>query len=605
MIRMARWLLGVAAVLAAAPSVRAQSGPVVDFTQVTRPVVEVTDRQTIDFLLFELFIEPLQEPSRLQVIDVTLNGYGPDDVIVVYPSVEAFLIPELLPDSVQQIMSSWAPEVEYKLDSGNLPSDALAALIGSASDTVNRAEKAILYDVVQAVERNYRDLPVGILFERDSVGFTFQMWDYNPPAMQFIPRPTFDSDSTVQSVLELLKDVGYLPGQSAVGGGAAFSRPSDGIASVTKVLLDIRGVPDEQTRQMAARTVLLGSFDFDRSGAIDAPREIDAVPCDVWAALDAAFPGFLYRYGFTDPTGPYFGSMLFGISDVVRDAGAARGVACAEGRPPPETVAALAAPAARPRSVPGRVVEFMPTETAGEIVRAVGSAEPGSADWAAAVKSVLVEHYDADGSGSLDVPAEVSAVPCQVWQAVRSTHEGFMEDLGFTGGGTYLGDRVGIAVSQQQVAAGRVRSCTGRAQPLVERRVRSAPGPAASTGTRATASPAIASTLGRLSAVSVIENRQVAARTILLSSFDIDRSGYIDAADELDAMSCDVWKALDVAFPGFAEEYGFVGTRCDSVRRRVAESRRASGMRSRRRRRQRTSVISRRRSVFRRPCRSS
>jgi hypothetical protein len=544
------------AVLLLAPRGHAQASGRLDFTQITRPVVEVTDQEAIDFLLFELFIEPLQPPIRLQVIDVTLNGYGPDDVIVVYPSVEAFLIPALVPDSVQQVMSAWVPEVEYKLDSGNLPSDALAALIGSGSDTAKRAEKAILYDVVQAVERNYRDLPVGILYERDSVGFTFQIWDYNPPAMQYIPRPTFDSDSTVQEVLELLKDVGYLPGQSAVGGGAVFSRPTDGVASVAKVLLDIRVVPDEQTRQMAARTVLLGSYDFDRSGSIDAAREIDAIPCDVWAALDAAFPGFLYRFGFTDPAGPYFGSMLFGLSVVIRGAAADRGVACLEGRAPPTTNAVAATPTPRPTAIPARVTAFLPEETAADVVRSVGSAEPGSAVWAAAVKSVLLEHFDSDRSGSLDRTGEVESVPCEVWRAVVSTHEPFLPDLGFTGSATYLGERVGVAVGLRDAVTRQVTACRPRAQPRTSRRVRAEP-PPIRPASRPTVWPAVATTLASLSAMEVEEERQVTVRAVLLSSFDADRSGYIDTAAELDAMSCDVWKALDLAFPGFAVTYGF------------------------------------------------
>ena len=79
----------------------------------TRPVVQLTDSAEIDFILFELFFEPLEIPNRLQVIDVTQNGFGPDDVMIVYPSVEVFVIPEFIPDSVQTVMSGWVPEVEY------------------------------------------------------------------------------------------------------------------------------------------------------------------------------------------------------------------------------------------------------------------------------------------------------------------------------------------------------------------------------------------------------------------------------------------------------------------------------------------------------------
>ena len=81
--RTLRAFVVTAALLGAPVGVTAQQ---VDFTQVTRPVVQLTDSSAIDFLLFELFFEPLETPTRLQVVDVTQNGFGPDDVLIVYPS---------------------------------------------------------------------------------------------------------------------------------------------------------------------------------------------------------------------------------------------------------------------------------------------------------------------------------------------------------------------------------------------------------------------------------------------------------------------------------------------------------------------------------------
>jgi hypothetical protein len=334
---------------------------------------------------------------------------------------------------------------------------------------------------------------------------------------------------------------------------------------VANVLLGIRNVSDEPTRQLAARMVLLGSYDFDRSGAIDAPREIDALSCDVWAALDAAFPGFLYRFGFTDPTSTYFGNLLFSVSEVVRHGAAARGVACGEGRPPPVTVATAPAPRGRAGAVPPPVTDFLPMRAAGEVVRGVGSAETGSATWAEAVKSVLLKHFDGDGSGLLDRAAELDSIPCEVWQAVAASYDTFLPDLGLVGAGPYLGDRIGIEAEHRRVVQERVGTCLRQTGPTAARRVRSDAAPRRQTEGRRIAPSQIAPALAGLSDVTAEHDRQLAARMILLSEFDVDRSGYIDTASELDAMSCEVWKALDDAFPGLAPTRGFVD---DSTARR-------------------------------------
>lgn len=157
-----RWAV-LGAVLLVVVASHAAEAQEVDFTQVTRPVVQVTDSAMIDYILFELFVEPLAPPTRLQVIDVTQNGFGPDDVVIAFPSVEVFTIPAFLPDSVQALMSSWQPDVEYRMDSGNMSASALGSLIGSEADEARRAEGALLYDLVQAVEelsRSPRRAPV-------------------------------------------------------------------------------------------------------------------------------------------------------------------------------------------------------------------------------------------------------------------------------------------------------------------------------------------------------------------------------------------------------------------------------------------------------------
>lgn len=187
-----------------------------DFTQVTRPVAELSDQAAINELLTELIITP-QIPkdsiSRVEVVDVTGNGYGPDDLVVVYPSGETFNIdPSLMTGRVQDIMRSWSLESEFQYDGANAPADSFRPDTMQAdtadADTAETqfprpqdedpAEYGIMADVLETVQRNYRGEAVSLLLEKDANGFTFEMWDYDPQAMQYQAAPGGPPD-TVQT----------------------------------------------------------------------------------------------------------------------------------------------------------------------------------------------------------------------------------------------------------------------------------------------------------------------------------------------------------------------------------------------------------------------
>lgn len=184
-----------------------------DFTQVTRPVAQLSDRAAIDELLGELIITP-QIPQdsiqRVEVIDVTGNGYGPDDLVVVYPSGETFNIdPSLMTGRVQDIMRSWRLESEAQYDGANAPAEAFrpdtvqtdttdANAAGGASSPSERAERGIMADVLETVQRNYRGEDISLLLEKNADGFTFEMWDYNEQALRYQAPPTGPPD-TVQT----------------------------------------------------------------------------------------------------------------------------------------------------------------------------------------------------------------------------------------------------------------------------------------------------------------------------------------------------------------------------------------------------------------------
>jgi hypothetical protein len=185
-----------------------------DFTQVTRPVAQLTDQAAIDELLSELIITP-QIPqdsiSRVEVIDVTENGYGPDDLVVVYPTGETFNIdPSLVTGRVQEIMSSWQLRSEFQYDAANAPAetfrpDTVQADTLEADTTqaqfaggLNRdrwAEYGIMADLLESVQRNYQGEEVSILLEKEADGFTMEMWNYEEQAMQHTAPPAGPPDT--------------------------------------------------------------------------------------------------------------------------------------------------------------------------------------------------------------------------------------------------------------------------------------------------------------------------------------------------------------------------------------------------------------------------
>lgn len=174
--------------------VPARAQQTVDFSQVTRPVVQIKEAQLINFMLDALIILTEEETEMLEVIDITNNGFGPDDVVVVHPGMETHKLPPVLPADVQDLMNGWLLEANTQYDGANTASSFYNPETGNASSE-KKAEQAILYDLLQTLERNYLGEPISILFERDAEAFSFQMWDFDEQALRYTPPPPAQPDT--------------------------------------------------------------------------------------------------------------------------------------------------------------------------------------------------------------------------------------------------------------------------------------------------------------------------------------------------------------------------------------------------------------------------
>ncbi|MDY0059268.1 MAG: PEGA domain-containing protein [Myxococcota bacterium] len=166
----------------------------------------------------------------------------------------------------------------------------------------------------------------------------------------------------------------------------------------------------------------------------------------------------------------------------------------------------------------------------------------GSTPWDNAVKPLLIQAYDKDGSGAIDSATETNAVPCKVLQALNDKirdGRGQISSLrGTYVANIYLGYLIGFGNNQRDTLLARIDSC----------------GPG-SGSTPAVVSPT-PPTGGRLSEQELIRQLwdgplggstewDTLAKRLLLQNYDANRSGEIDTVAEVDAIPCAVWTALD------------------------------------------------------------
>ena len=184
---------GVALLLLMAPS-WAFAQPV-QVSQSILPTARITNQEDILKLLDLLFIFE-EEVTRMDIIDVTSNGFGPDDIVVTYPSQQTHYLGADVDGEAQTMMDEWAFEAEFRRDASSQVSPAqFDPAINANIAPGEQAEMAILSEILYALDRNYNDEPVRMLFERDNGAFTFQMWDFAPPQMQHVAKPAGPPDT--------------------------------------------------------------------------------------------------------------------------------------------------------------------------------------------------------------------------------------------------------------------------------------------------------------------------------------------------------------------------------------------------------------------------
>ncbi len=200
---------------------------------------------------------------------------------------------------------------------------------------------------------------------------------------------------------------------------------------------------------------------------------------------------------------------------------------------------------------------WAPPATAGKLADAIKAVPLGDA-FDDEVRALLLS-ADADCSGALDTSAELSAVPCDAWQAVdlsvRAQWDGTGVRViyGFEASFLWVGSALGVAESVRVAADDRLAACD-IAGSTSSGTAGAAPG-STSVLTRddrgaATSSGGGDGTLaGVITALPAPKRTEWAAavRELLVGAYDLDGSGALDTTLEVASLDCATWKALDTA----------------------------------------------------------
>jgi hypothetical protein len=172
-----RFLLVLAIILFLSPA-RAQNGTTVDQKMIR--IATVADQKLIQFFLFEFLITET-DVAKMEIIDATGNGFGVEDLVKCYPS-ERIYVPTPS-DTAQRVMNGWKFTSNYQIVTQNSPPEIFE---GTKTDA---APNGILAALLRGLQRNYKEAPIKLYFERDAKTATFEMWGYNSSRLSYIPAP--------------------------------------------------------------------------------------------------------------------------------------------------------------------------------------------------------------------------------------------------------------------------------------------------------------------------------------------------------------------------------------------------------------------------------
>ena len=147
----------------------------------TRPTATLNDSVAIVDILDDLFIVVSGPLHSMEVIDITANGYGPNDVIILYPSAELYVLDASIPSRTREIMGGWELETDFRLD---------ASAADSTLGTLPDEKAALAGGILETIDAHYTSAPIDLCLSRTEAGeIRIDMWNFDEASLRFAPSP--------------------------------------------------------------------------------------------------------------------------------------------------------------------------------------------------------------------------------------------------------------------------------------------------------------------------------------------------------------------------------------------------------------------------------
>ncbi len=151
------------------------------FDQITRPVATLTDRAVMNEILTDLIIPIPSELTSIQMVDITSNGYGPDDLLIINPTLDVHYIGDFIPPSLRSMIAQWDLEVDFRYD-------VIREVTSQDLITAHMEEDpgaTIAGICINAIDTHYSADNMNILLKRNASSVRVELWGYDPSALSY------------------------------------------------------------------------------------------------------------------------------------------------------------------------------------------------------------------------------------------------------------------------------------------------------------------------------------------------------------------------------------------------------------------------------------
>lgn len=159
-------------------------GQTAEVTQRVIPAAELTDLTFLRTFLEEQFIFPEDSAyTHALFFDLTRDGFGSNDVLVLYPAEEQFLLGTYLPEQMATVLSTQGSSTDYALTTLR----ERIGMVGEEAEQEMNPKKALAASFLESVV-NYHpggDIEGYISLQGDNARATF--WGYTEDLWQFTP----------------------------------------------------------------------------------------------------------------------------------------------------------------------------------------------------------------------------------------------------------------------------------------------------------------------------------------------------------------------------------------------------------------------------------